>query len=126
MDEHSKMLIAQLEKFMDTRFDQMEKKIDEQEERTRLEIERFRADMENMFNVKMSINSNDHTELWQEVKTIKAEVREIKDAEAKKLIEAKNGFLKIGQELFTKSFWGIALLFVGFLIWDFIKNGGIK
>ena len=77
-----------------------------------------------MFNVKMSINSNDHTELWQEVKTIKSEIKELKEKEAKTLIDAKNGFLKGGADIATKAVWTVFFGFVGFLVWNYIQSGG--
>lgn len=125
MSDINQVMITQLEKYMDTRFNAMEKKIDEQEERTRLEIERFRANLENMFNVKMTINSNDHSELWQEVKAIKSEIKELKEKEAKTLIDAKNGFLKGGADIATKAVWTVFFGFVGFLIWNYIQSGGL-
>lgn len=118
-------IIEQLEKFIEHRFNQMEKKIDEIKIETRGDIERIRAQVENLYSIHESKNGNDHRELWMKVQALESEVEALKNAPAEKLVKAKDGFLKGGQDIFTKAFWGIALAFVGFLIWDFIRNGGV-
>ena len=119
-------LLEQLERFMVLRFEQMEKKIDDSIRQTRAEIDTIRAQVENLHAVYDSKNRNDHEGLWTEIDKLKVRVGTIETKPGKELEKAKEGFLKSGQEVFTRAFWGIAVLFVGFLIWDFIQKGGIK
>jgi hypothetical protein len=59
------------------------------------------------------------------VTALEKDVLSIKNAPAQNLVKAKDGFLKGGADMATKSVWTIFFGFVGFLVWNYIQKGGL-
>lgn len=114
-----------LEKIFNHRLDSMERKIDDFRKETKEEIERINADTKNSYLVIESRQKTDFHSLEDKYYGLSARVKALEEAPMKKVVEERTGFLKKGKELATNAVWLVIFGFVGFLILDYLKNGGV-
>jgi protease II len=124
MTDVNQVLISQLEKFITKQFDQMETKIEEIRKGTKEDIESIRAKVENLYTLHESRNGNDHAELHNSLEKLEKRILDLELKPKEEAFVQKKGFLGTGQELATKAVWTVFLGFVGFLVWNYIQNGG--
>lgn len=124
MDDNLALLMQSLKELFNEKFNTLEARLDRLESDNKKDLESIRAGMENLFHSADARSRTDILEVNGRLDKMEERIKKLEDAPATKALEERKSIFQTGKDMATKAFWTAALGFVGFLIYNYIVNGG--